>query len=310
MRRASARSENVTGDPKCAEMAERGDCDSGPGWMIMHCPISCDRCAMLDPKVRCPRENLEMDSEPHWKAGDLDAMFRRASTAEEFVQFEPVVLSSPTTERDDGIEKPPWILRFDNFVTPEEAAALIGQVSDGFESSTEVGATDEHGETQKVASTGRTSQNAWCGPACENNDRVKNITQRIFDVTQVPRVNYESFQVLKYGINQKYDTHHDNGNNEMRLPCGPRILTFFLYLSDVDEGGTTDFVDLGISVSPKLGRAVLWPSVLDEDPTRNDWRTRHRAAPVLRGTKYAANHWIHLFNYKIPNLWGCTGSFS
>ena len=23
-----------------------------------------------------------------------------------------------------------------------------------------------------------------------------------------------------------------------------------------------------------------------------------------------ANHWIHLFNYEIPQLWGCIGSFS
>jgi len=96
----------------------------------------------------------------------------------------------------------------------------------------------------------------------------------------------------------------------MALACGPRILTFFLYLSDVADGGTTDFTDLDLSVAPKRGRALLWPSVLDADPTAVDWRTRHRAAPVVKGTKFAANHWIHLFNYEIPQLWGCIGSFS
>ena len=30
--------------------------------------------------------------------------------------------------------------------------------------------------------------------------------------------------------------------------CGPRVLTFFLYLSDVEVGGGTDFPDLGITV--------------------------------------------------------------
>ena len=47
--------------------------------------------------------------------------------------------------------------------------------------------------------------------------------------------------------------------------CGPRILTFFLYLSDVEEGGETAFPSLGIKVEPKKGKAVLWPSVMDHD---------------------------------------------
>jgi len=46
---------------------------------------------------------------------------------------------------------------------------------------------------------------------------------------------------------------------------GVRVYTFFVYLSDVEEGGGTKFNDLGITVTPKLGRAVLWPSVKDHD---------------------------------------------
>jgi prolyl 4-hydroxylase len=49
--------------------------------------------------------------------------------------------------------------------------------------------------------------------------------------------------------------------------------------------------------------------VLDSDPTRQDPRTHHQALPVTKGTKFAANAWIHLFDYKMPNLWGCTGAF-
>jgi hypothetical protein len=39
--------------------------------------------------------------------------------------------------------------------------------------------------------------------------------------------------------------------NDNALACGPRILTFFLYLSDVEEGGETNFPLLNISVNPK-----------------------------------------------------------
>ena len=36
---------------------------------------------------------------------------------------------------------------------------------------------------------------------------------------------------------------------------------------------------------------------------------RRQARPVVRGTKYAANAWIHVHEFRKPNLWGCTGSF-
>ena len=32
-------------------------------------------------------------------------------------------------------------------------------------------------------------------------------------------------------------------------------------------------------------------------------------AKVESGVKYGANAWIHLYDFRKPNLWGCTGSF-
>jgi prolyl 4-hydroxylase len=66
---------------------------------------------------------------------------------------------------------------------------------------------------------------------------------------------------------------------------------------------------LDISVTPKKGRALLWPSTYDYDPSKIDPRMVHEAKPVVKGHKYAANSWIHLYDYGVPNLWGCTGSF-
>jgi len=54
--------------------------------------------------------------------------------------------------------------------------------------------------------------------------------------------------VLRYTKGQFYRTHHDMSPGDMDLACGPRILTFFLYLSDVDEGGGTNFPRLDLTV--------------------------------------------------------------
>lgn len=91
-------------------------------------------------------------------------------------------------------------------------------------------------------------------------------------------------------------THHDYLAHERNTVQGPRILTVFMYLNDVEEGGETRFDWFGedVKVQPKLGRVVLWPSVLDEAPDRKDDRTKHEAMAVRRGQKYAANAWLHL----------------
>lgn len=78
-----------------------------------------------------------------------------------------------------------------------------------------------------------------------------------------------------------------------------------MYLNDVEEGGGTNFPKLNLTVTPKTGRAVLWPSVMDRDPNVRDVRTDHQAMPVIRGIKYGANAWIHQRDYKAPNRIGC-----
>jgi prolyl 4-hydroxylase len=206
------------------------------------------------------------------------------------------------------LSESPWIVTFDNFLNDKEIKAIIA-TQKKWERSTDTGTSNEYGETGRVLSQGRTSSNSWCDKDCENHPDVKSVTKKIEAVTGVPSVNYESFQVLRYELGQKYVAHHDYGHDEVHLACGPRILTFFLYLSDVEEGGETGFPTLNIAVKPKKGRALLWPSTLSDDPERQDGRTTHEARPVIKGRKFAANAWIHLYDFMTPNHWGCTGTF-
>ncbi|CAE7847035.1 P4H5, partial [Symbiodinium microadriaticum] len=206
------------------------------------------------------------------------------------------------------VSRDPWIVIFHDFLQDVETAALLRSVNQ-WERSTDTGQQNKFGETGRVLSQGRTSSNAWCRAECESNPDVIRVMKRIEYTTTVPLPNFESFQVLRYELGQKYNPHHDTGFGQFRLPCGPRILTFFLYLSDVEEGGETAFPKLNIAVTPKKGQAVLWPGVKNDDPSQIDHRTTHEARPVIAGTKFAANTWIHQYDFKKANLWGCTGSF-
>jgi len=77
----------------------------------------------------------------------------------------------------------------------------------------------------------------------------------------------------------------------------------------VDDGGETHFPKLNLTVKPRKGSALLWPSILNDKPEYIDERTSHAALPVKKGTKFAANVWIHLRDFVTANKWGCTGSF-
>ena len=128
---------------------------------------------------------------------------------------------------------------------------------------------------------------------CFDNEDVKAVQARIYNATSIHTDRSESLQLLRYEPGQFYNTHHDYIPQELERRQGVRILTVFLYLNEVEEGGETNFPSLQLTVTPKTGRALIWPSVLDEYPNAVDGRTEHRAMPVHKGIKYGANAWIH-----------------
>ena len=280
---------------QCELFKNAGECEKNPGWMIVNCPVSCDSCHLLDPKVRCNRSRLNITDEPILKSGDMNRI------------FQDIIDKYSDQYIIDVISTDPWIVTFDNFLSDTEVEALIDESEGRWERSTDTGERNAYGETGRVVSQSRTSSNAWCRHECESNPNVASIITKIEDITQVPRGNYESFQVLRYEIGQKYNTHHDASVIQNNLACGLRILTFFLYLSDVEEGGETGFPNLKVAVKPMRGKGLLWANTLNMKPDQPDQRTMHEARPVIQGVKYAANTWIHMYDFVIPNLHGCTG---
>ena len=296
--------------------------------MKLKCAPSCQTCDMIDINKRCPP--LPDDVEPGLRPGGLNAMFEQIvatapgnntdiiSLPEGMTNYSVVIHSRPSiiADGEDRIlsqqvdqEQPPWLITFDNFLTEEECDAMIqlGHKSE-YQRSKDVGALQTDGSYDSIVSQSRTSENAWCShqKKCRSQEIPNRIHERIATVTGIKANHSEDFQILKYEPGQFYRRHHDYIELQADRQCGPRVLTFFLYLNDVEEGGATNFPLLNIAVRPKKGQAVLWPSVLNSDPKVKDPRTDHEAQDVIRGIKFGANAWLHLYDYMAASEMGCT----
>jgi len=313
----------------CSFWAHIGECEKNPAYMTTTCASACKSCHMIDINTRCPPLKGAV---PALKPGDLNKMFERivatapgnrTLTPEELKEYEEMKMPLYTVHvhsrpSDDPVSEisitndkslPPWVITFENFLSEEECDTLI-KLGDKYEykRSEDVGPRKFDGTHDSVKSERRTSENAWCSArhGCRTEPVPTLIHERMSAVMNIPANNSEDLQMLRYQKGQFYRTHHDYIGHQADRQCGPRILTFFLYLSDVEEGGGTNFPQLGLTINPKRGRAVLWPSVLNSSPLKKDGRTTHQALDVIKGTKYAANGWIHMYDYVTPQEKGCT----
>ena len=237
-------------DAGCARWASEGECAKNPGFMKIECAHSCNTCSFRDYKKRCRRDPAHTPAmrELHPQLG-LDAWMEHAAAQE---QYAPRVLS-----RD------PWLIVFDEFLDGNDIAALRAAFDTRkLERSSNVGRMNALGRYEKSIDSSRTSENSWCDGDCARLPGVSSISQRIGNLTGCSELNSEFLQMLRYEHGQYYKVHHDFIPSHLDFPFGPRMLTLFLYLSDVEEGGTTDFPRLSLSVEPKAGRAVLWLSLI------------------------------------------------
>ncbi|KAG7369083.1 procollagen-proline,2-oxoglutarate-4-dioxygenase [Nitzschia inconspicua] len=276
----------------CTIWAVAGECDKNPMYMKTHCSPACMSCELFTVEGRCP---IDRNAVPAWKEGDLDAMFTRLISEPFLSQYDVQVWSMD-----------PWVVTIENLISKEEAERLIelGGVR-GYERSKDVGSKKPDGSYGEIVTDHRTSHNAWCQSGCRNDTHVKAVKQRLSEITGLPEINSEDLQLLRYEKGQYYKSHHDYIAHNIDRQQGVRILTVFLYLNDVEAGGGTHFNSLNITITPKQGRALLWPSVLNDKPHDQDWRTFHEALPVEVGVKYGANAWFHQFDYQTPSSKGC-----
>ncbi|KAG7379228.1 hypothetical protein PHYBOEH_012009 [Phytophthora boehmeriae] len=149
----------------------------------------------------------------------------------------------------------------------------------------------------------------------DKHPKLREIDQRVADLTKVPIGHQEDVQVLRYEETQKYDHHtdyfpvnlHKNSPHVLEsIEYGHknRMITVFWYMSDVEKGGHTIFpraggaprpptmkdCTKGLKVPPKKRKVIVFYSML---PTgEGDPMSLHGGCPVEEGVKYSGNKWI------------------
>jgi len=289
----TVREECLNRHSQCALWVTHGECKANPSYMTLNCAPSCKSCEKIDIRTRCPKNDTLVDA---FGPGDLNRMFERIAQDE---SLDVTVLSRPSEKtEEESDDHHPWVITIDDFVSQTECDRLkILGAEEGYKRSTDVGKKKFDGTFESKESSGRTSYNAWCSNECYNDAVTVNVMGRIANTTGIPVENSEHLQLLRYQVGQFYNTHHDYIHSHRERNPGPRVLTAYLYLNDVEAGGGTNFPKLDVTVMPRRGRLLLWPSVLDEDPNMKDYSTDHQALPVEAGEKYGANGWLHLRDF-------------
>ncbi|XP_077481935.1 prolyl 4-hydroxylase subunit alpha-1-like [Stigmatopora argus] len=197
----------------------------------------------------------------------------------------PNLLIGPAKEED--VWDQPHIIRYHD-VASEQDMEIIKEWA-----KPELKRSKVNGKNESVVSRTRVSQNAWMD---DKHVVMTKLSKRVGDITGMDMTTSEKMQVVNYGVGGQYEPHWDFKGDEIEDPypqlgTGNRIATWLFYISDVEAGGATVFPDVGAIVEPIKGSAVLWYNLRLNG--KGDYRTKHAACPVLVGSKWVANKWLH-----------------
>ncbi|KAF3785431.1 putative prolyl 4-hydroxylase 9 [Nymphaea thermarum] len=197
----------------------------------------------------------------------------------------------------------PRALYFPRFAEPEQCRTIIKIAKATMAPST---LALRKGETRQNTQGIRTSSGTFISATEDKTGILALMEQKIAKATMLPRAHGEAFNVLRYEIGQKYDSHYDVFNPAEYGPQkSQRVASFLLYLSDVEEGGETMFpfedgknIDIGydykkcigLKVKPRQGDALLFYSLFPNGTI--DVTSLHGSCPVIKGEKWVATKWI------------------
>ncbi|CAL5366783.1 unnamed protein product [Camellia sinensis] len=252
---------------------------------------------------------------------------RRLESMDEGAEFDPLP-HGETGERSltlipfQILSWKPRAVYFPNFATVEQCQSIIKMAKAHLAPS--ILALRE-GETAENTKGIRTSSGMFISASEDKTGILELIEEKIARATMIPRSHGEAFNILRYEIGQRYNSHYDAFNPAEYGPqksqrCdGVKLLlalsfsvchdgqiaSFLLYLSSVEEGGETMFpfenglnLDanydyrkcVGLKVKPRRGDGLLFYSLFPNGTI--DSASIHGSCPVNLGEKWVATKWI------------------
>lgn len=188
------------------------------------------------------------------------------------------------------------LYRVDGFLTPDECEQLVERIRSKLKPS----ALSSY-EPDSTYRTSRTCELAGLG-----DETVEKIDTQICSYLGLHPSYSEAIQGQYYEAGDRFKQHTDyfeaHELTEHGARMGQRTYTFMIYLNDVEDGGETEFKNLGVSFKPKAGTAIIWNS-LDANGRPNT-NSLHEAHPVGSGYKAIITKWFRCGSHdqKAPPL--------
>jgi prolyl 4-hydroxylase len=199
----------------------------------------------------------------------------------------PLIRRAPRNLRrlgDESLE----LYALDDFLKPKDCARIVALASHHLKPS---GLShDPRDESFRVSQTALLSE--------LRSPLAATVDDRICRALGIRAEYSEAIQAQRYEVGGQFKPHYDFFGpraDPHRSACsvrGNRTWTFMVYLDDDFEGGATRFTEIGLSVRPKTGMALLWNN-LQPDGSANP-ATRHCGEPVTRGTKNIITKWFRV----------------
>ena len=145
---------------------------------------------------------------------------------------------------------------------------------------------NSHEEDLKVRNT------LWYYISDEMHGKFEQAVAECFRNIVAPRYNcvfksYEPVQFLGYPVGGHYLGHNDGETFNLKTRqwdrCMPRDVSFLFYLNDQYGGGELEFGHLGLTIKPKKGMMIAFPSYKE---------FAHKVHPVTWGHRYTLVSWV------------------
>jgi hypothetical protein len=149
----------------------------------------------------------------------------------------------------------------------------------------------------KIINSGRLRKLTIGNRKCEEtrlpHDEIPELMEQFKQLLLQPPSHMEPLKLTRYEVGDFFRPHQDPSKK------GERVVTAFVYLNDVPEGGCTRFTHLRpeVKITPKRGMAVIFfPSRLPTAPkfstgSHRDDRMLHEGMPIDSGHKDICQMW-------------------